>query len=117
MNTAQKIIEALEFTGYPVVQSSYAGSAETYIVFRLDSYPNDFANDGPQHDITEVQLHLFAPFTLNTRRLRKQIRKALAEAGFTYPNAIDASETVRSSDGTEQHVVFECEIEEGVNDA
>lgn len=114
---AQKIIKALEFTGYPVAQSSYSGNAETYFVFRLDSYPENFANDDPLHDLTTVQLHLFAPFTLNTRILRKKVRKAMAEAGFTYPNTIDASEVVRASDGTEQHIVFECEIEEEMKDA
>ena len=114
MNIAQTIISALEFIGCPVVQQSYAGDAETYIVFRIDNYPSDFANDTPQHDIVDVTLHLFAPFTLNTKALRKDIRKALFAAGFTYPETTDASTTYRSSDGTEQHIVFECMIAEGM---
>ena len=116
MSLAQTIISSLAFVGCPVVQQSYAGDAETYIVFRLDHSPNDFANDAPQHDIVYVSLHLFAPFTLNTKSMRKRIRKALFEAGFTYPETVDASTTQRTSDGTEQHIVFECEIAEGIDE-
>lgn len=114
MSVAHDIISALSFTGLPIAQTSYAGDAEMYITFRIDENPDDFGNDEPGHDIVSVQLHLFAPFTRNTTKLRKQIRKALHAAGFTYPRTIDASETVRSSDGTEQHIVFECEDVEGV---
>ena len=114
MSMAQNIINALSVTGLPVAQTSYAGEDETYITFRIDENPGDFANDEPGHDVVSVQLHLFAPFTRNTTKLRKQIRKALFAAEFTYPRTIDASETVRSSDGTEQHIVFECEGVEGV---
>lgn len=114
MSVAQSIISALAVTGLPIAQTSYAGDDDVYIIFRIDESPDDFANDEPGHDIVSVQLHLFAPFTQNTTKLRKQIRKALHEAGFTYPRTIDASETARSSDGTEQHIVFECEGVEGV---
>ena len=117
MNIAQTIISSLSFVGCPVVQQSYAGDEETYIVFRLDYDPSDFANDEPQHDIVYVSLHLFAPFTLNTKTLRRRIRKALFDAGFTYPETIDASTTQRTSDGTEQHMFFECEIAEGIDNA
>ena len=34
--------------------------------------------------------------------------------GFTWPSMTDASETARSSDGTEQHLVFEFETAEGI---
>lgn len=117
MNTAQLIISTLAFTQFPIAQSSYAGSDESYIVFRLDDYPDDFGNDSPGHIVVDATIHLFAPFSMNTRKLRKQICRALHEAGFTYPHIVDASESVRSSDGTEQHLVFECEIAEGIEDA
>lgn len=116
MNIAQTIISALAFAGCPVVQQSYAGDEETYIVFRLDHSPSDFANDSPQHDVVSVSMHLFAPFTFNTKTMRKRIRKSLFDAGFTYPETIDVSSTQRTSDGTEQHIVFEFEIAEGIDD-
>lgn len=116
MNAAQRIIKALAFTGIPVSRIRYDGEEETYFVFLLDSYPADFANDQPQHELTEVELHLFAPFSLNTRALRKQVRKALTDAGFTHPIVRDFSQAARKSDGAGQHVLFECEIAEGVDD-
>lgn len=111
-NIPGRIIKALNFTGYPVAQTSYAGKSEIYFVFRLDAFPGNFRDDEPGCDVVSAQVHLFAPFTLNTRKLRSQVRKALFDAGGTYPQVVDASETMRSSDGTEQHIVFECEFEE-----
>lgn len=116
MSLERKIIKTLEFAGYPIAQTSYAGKSETYFVFRIDKVPTEFTDDAPGYDIAMIQIHLFAPFTLNTRKLRQQVRKAFFDAGFTYPVIVDASETERSSDGTEQHIVFECEIEEVIED-
>ena len=115
MSVAGEICAAVAFTGYPCAQVSYDGEAETYFVFRLDSFPDDFADDEPQHDRCLVQLHLFAPFTLNSTQLRRQIRAAIHGAGFTYPSVVDASAGVRTEDGTEQHLVFEFETATGVD--
>lgn len=112
MTTPQKIIQALSFSGLPVSQTRHDGTEDAYFVFRLDTYPDDFGNDTPSHDVVAVQLHLFAPFAMNTTKLRKQVKRALVDAGFTAPEALDVSGAARKSDGTEQHIVFECEIEE-----
>lgn len=117
MTIPQKIINALSFTGFPVSQTRHDGTEDTYFVFRLDSFPDNFGNDDPLHDVTEVQLSLFAPFATNTHKLRKQVKRALANAGFTYPTSTDASGAVKKSDGTEQHIVFECVIVEDIEDA
>jgi hypothetical protein len=107
---------AVAFTGYPCAKTSYDGDACAYFVFRMDAIPENHADDMPQHDRWLLQLHLFAPFTQNTRALRKQLREAISDAGFTYPAMVDASETVRASDGTEQHLVFEFEVAAGVDE-
>lgn len=112
----RRIRAALAFTGLPCQMDVYDGEEETYLTFNLDTQPDDFADDAPGHDRHLVQVHLFAPFTRNTTKLRKEIRAALFAAGCTYPDAIDASENVRSADGTEQHVVFECEMATGVDE-
>ena len=112
MTIPQKIIQALSFSGLPVSQTRHDGTEDAYFVFRLDVFPGDFGNDEPSHDVVAVQLHLFAPFAMNTTKLRKQVRRALVNAGFTAPEAQDVSGAARKSDGTEQHIVFECEIEE-----
>lgn len=116
MSVASDIAAAIAFTGYPVHQISYDGDAETYFVINMDGIPDNFADDAPQHDRWLVQLHLFAPFTLNTTAIRRQIRNALFEAGCTYPSQVDASENTRATDGTEQHIVFEFEVTEAIAD-
>lgn len=116
MSIASRIIKAISFTNLPCVQVSYNGSAETYFTFNLQAIPSVFADDTPDADIWLIQLHLYAPFTQDTTKLRRQVRKAIHEAGFTYPDMTDASSGVRSSDGTEQHIVFEFEDATGVGD-
>ena len=114
MSVASDVKAAVSFTGYPVQQVSYGGADSTYFALNMNAFPDDFSDDAPQHDRWLVQLHLFAPFTLNTTTIRRQIRNALFAAGFTYPSQVDASERTRATDGTEQHVVFEFEAIEAV---
>lgn len=112
----RRIREALEVTGLPCALDIYDGIEDTYITINIDTQPGNFADDAPWSDRHLVQVHLFAPYTRNTMALRKQMRRALFAAGCTYPDVIDASESVRSSDGTEQHVILECEIATGVDE-
>jgi hypothetical protein len=116
VSVASGIIAAVASTGYPVQQVSYDGTATTYFVLNMNAIPADFADDAPQHDRWLVQLHLFAPFSLNTTTICRQVRDALFAAGYSYPSQIDASENTRASDGTEQHIVFEFEAVEAVSD-
>lgn len=109
MSVEADIRGVIAFTGYPCAQVSYNGEAETYFVFNMDAIPDGFADDDAQADRWLIQLHLFAPFTQDTTEIRRQIRRAIRDAGFTYPAQVDASERVRASDGTEQHIVFEFE--------
>ena len=115
MSVASDVAAAVAFTGYPVHQVSYDGEEATYFTLNMNAIPSDFADDAPQHDRWLIQLHLFAPFKLNTTTIRRQIRNALFAAGFTYPSLVDASESARSSDGTEQHIVFEFDAAEGID--
>lgn len=116
MSVASQIRAAVAFTGYPCEQIRYDGSADTYFTFNMFSTPDDFGDDEPGADIWNIQLHLFAPFELDTTRLRRQIKTAIRAAGFTAPSMVDASEAVRVADGTEQHLVFEFEIATGVGE-
>lgn len=116
MSVASEIRSAVAFTGFPCQQVSYDGDADTYFTFNMISTPDDFANDEANHEIWDIQLHLFAPFTLDTTVLRRRIKSAIAAAGFTAPSMTDASESTRSQDGTEQHIVFEFEKATGVSE-
>jgi len=81
-----------------------ADPEETYIVFNYNSLPTDHADDAPEHEIYFVQVHLFCSGGFNSLAMRRDIKKRLFAAGFTFPAAIDASD----ADG--QHHVFECQI-------
>lgn len=111
MSIASEIRAAVEPTGIPCQQFGYDGPLDTYLTFNMFSTPDDFGDDEPGAEVWSIQLHLFAPFTLDTTQLRKQIKRAIVGAGFTAPTMVDASTTARMDDGTETHLVFEFERE------
>jgi len=104
-----RVVNALAPTGYKVYTNSYTGGDDVYFVFLLDVVPDFFANDVVQYVINNFTLHLYCPLTMNTVALRKQIKSLLQDAGFTYPNEMDAS------DEHYQHIVFDFECEEYVD--
>jgi len=116
MSVADGIISAVSFTGLPCYNGAYEGQESAFLTINMDAIPDNFADDAPQYDRWLVQLHLFAPYTLDTTTLRRQIRDALHNAGFTYPSLVDASADKALSDGTEQHIVFEFEVPEAIVD-
>lgn len=89
--------------------------AEVYCTFNYSSRGGLFSDDIPSFDIYMVQVHLFAPFGWNSLDTRKRIKARLFEAGFTWPTEVDAGNEYKTDDAQTQHVVFECEIEEGVD--
>lgn len=114
MSIESRIVEAVAFTKMPCAHPNYDGEEKAFFTFNMDAIPSNFADDTPLHDRWLIQLHMFAPVTQNTRKLRKQVRQAIFDAGFTYPDQIDASEAFKKTDGSEQHIVFEFEDAEGI---
>lgn len=102
----KRIVDALAFTGYKVYINTFTSTDDQYFVYLQNVYPELFANDNAQYGVNYIMLHFYCPVTQNTVRLRKQIKRALQVAGFTYPNEVDAS------DEHLQHIVFEFEVEE-----
>lgn len=109
MTVEKKIREALSTLGYPVAQTQYQGNEETYFVFNCSVIPSLYADDDPWADRYLVQIHLFAPLTLNTTQIKRTVRKLLRDAGFTVPSMTPADEDEK------QHTVFECEVAEWQN--
>lgn len=109
MSTAEKLRQAMAPTGLEIVQGVYMGGAQTYLSFGLMTVPADFADDGAQAERWLIDLHLFAPHSVNTTALKRQIKSLIRAAGFTDADMTDVSEQGTASDGTEQHVVFEFE--------
>lgn len=97
---------ALESLG-KVYPNNYDGADEVYFVFNHNTMPDDFGDNKPNHERALVQVHLFCPHKFNSIKLRKDTKKALVNAGLTYPYMTNASD----SEG--QHWVMECEIANG----
>lgn len=108
MSIEASIKAAVASTGYPCAANIYTGSAETYFVFNYQVIPDNFADNEPQHERYLVQLHLYAPHTLNTATIRKTIR-GLIKSAFTAPSEMAASDELN------QHYVYEFEVLDGAD--
>ncbi len=92
----------------PVRADTYTGNEEVYLTFGYTSIPADFADDEPAHERFLLNVNLFAPTGYNTVALRRKVKRALADAGATWP-------TLENLSGKEgQHLVFECEMAQAV---
>ena len=111
MSASSKIVSALtSIVGAGnVCDSVYNGTSTKYVVFNLvDSRGEVFSDDKPKIDATAMQIHFFCPSTYNYHSDKARIRKALFDAGFTYPQITTIYEEVTKM----LHIVFECEISE-----
>lgn len=108
MTVNEKIIQALSPFGLKVTPDFFGGGAEEYFTFNYaDDRASDFGDNEPIHVVAYMQIHYFCPVKKDHLKLKKEVRKALMEAGFTYPVVIDAT----VSGDEERHLVFECSIE------
>lgn len=109
MSINATIIAALAPLSCPVSAGPYNGTATTYITFNYFSSGDDFADNEPQHERLNVQVHYFCSLATNSVSVRDSIKQYLFAADFTWPTVTDATD----SDG--QHWVFECEYVMGVD--
>lgn len=108
MTVNQKIIEALKPFEIPVIPDVYEGNEKEYCTFNYaDDRGGDFGDNKPLTDIAYMQIHYFAPLKKDYLKKKREIRKALFEAGFTYPEVTENNEYENGI----RHLVFECEIE------
>lgn len=114
MSLNETIIAALSPLGYPVVPDKYTGTEPVYLTFNYSRQGALFADDMPWLDVCLVQIHLFAPYGWDSVAARREVRQRLFAAGFTWPQETDAGAGDDTEDPDGQHIVFECEIEEGV---
>jgi len=105
MSANQIIMDALSQFNLPITQGWYTGDAPKWISFN-ESYDFgiDYADNHPTENRTDFQIHLFLPEKENYISLKRNIRNALHNAGFSY-----ASVTMNvESDTRTRHVIFEC---------
>ena len=107
-----RIVSALSPFGDPVEKSLLYAAANKrpsrYYTFIVQSFGAAYGDDEPGCERWLAQVHLFAPLAENCILRAAQTKKALFEAGFTWPSMVDATD----QDG--QHYVFECETAAGV---
>nr|DAO08737.1 MAG TPA: Protein of unknown function (DUF806) [Caudoviricetes sp.] len=91
-----------------------------YCTFNYSEVPTSFGDDAPMFVRYLVQLHWYLPTGANPFARKQRIKKALFDAGFTYPEVTNAGYSGEGSksgqDHGGQHYVFECELAEGVDD-
>lgn len=112
MSTAERMPAALETALSPVFPGAvfphvYTGSLLRYVVWNYDELPRVFADSAPHASVYLVQAHLYLPHKESPTASIQAIRRALWEAGFTWPSLTDASD----SEG--QHWVLECQYTDG----
>ena len=108
-NSMNKIVvAALSGFKLPVAENIYEGTAASYFVYNYaDDILADAGDDDPQAYVASMQIHYICPLQQSYSDMKRRIRKALIDAGFTPPEVTDASDT---ADRT-RHLVFECEME------
>lgn len=109
MSVDARIIAAIKGFGDPIENSVYHGDAEQYYVFNYFTLPRTFGDNEPEHEEYFIQLHLFAPLGKNILARKRETKRAIVAAGFTYPSTTDAS------DAEARHIVFEFRTIEGAD--
>ena len=115
MTINERVKTALAEFELPVKPDRYSGDSESYFVFNYTTSGAMFADNAPGYDIYLVQVHYFCPMGVNTITTRKRVKQLLHGAGFTWPEETNVSDSpTKNTDDDKQHIVFECEIEEGI---
>lgn len=114
MSVASQVKAALSPLGDPVWSGTKESETDTtdtgrYYTFTIITLGAGFADNEPQAERSLVTVNFFCPLTFKFEPRREATKKALFNAGFTWPSTTDASD----DDG--RHIVFECEAIEGVD--
>lgn len=110
MTLNQKLRQALEPLGLRLVPDVDTAHGERGCVLHYDLRPVQTADNAPLFYKALVQVHLFLPLEENGIALVGRAVRAVAAAGCTWPEVVDAS------DETGQHKVLECEYLIGKDD-
>lgn len=81
--------------------------AEVYCVFNYTERGTVFGDDEPQAVLYLIQLHLYLPLGQTPIRLKRQLRRAMLDAGCA------VGDTLNLTDLEGQHYVFEFEYADG----
>lgn len=106
MTVNEIIINALLPFGLPVTPDFFGDGADEYFTFNYaDDRATNFGDNTPIHVVAYMQIHYFLPRDKDYISMKKRVRMALLESGFTYPEVTEVTED------NIRHLIFECEIE------
>ena len=106
----ERLIAAVRPVTGVCVPDLYLGEQESYCTFNFTELPEGLGDNGMHAVRYLVQLHLFAPLKAGSVALRRQLRQALLDAGFTPPSITNATDEIC------QHYIFEFEYVGGLED-
>lgn len=107
MSIDAKINDAIKSVVSECKPNIYTGTAKEYCVYTYDEIPELFAESTANAKRYSINVNLYMPHGANPNAKKKAIATALKQAGFTYPEITNASD----SDG--QHYSFDCEVTDG----
>ena len=117
MTVNERIKAALDPIGLPVKPDRYKGEAESYLIFQYSTVGDGYADDAPGFERCLIQVHYLCPAGVNSLAIRKQVKRSLFQAGFSWPEEVNAGDgAMQKNDENKQHYVFECEWLEGIED-
>ena len=99
----KRLTDALAPIGWPIFNGVYQGKAKSYIVLRHSDLPALPGDDRPGALRILVYVDIYCPLSGNPTATVNAVRRALYNAGMTYPTTEDAS------DADTRHIVVECE--------
>lgn len=108
MDVNEKIVNTLK----PLIsnvwfQTKLDTGAEVYVIFNYeDDRCEQFADNRPQVDVAYLQIHFFCGLADDVFMYKKEIRRLLFEAGFSYARITHTFEQVTQ----QQHLIFQCHI-------
>ena len=105
----KQLVSTLSVFGYDVEKIPYTGKNKQYLVFNYATVPVNHSDDEPEYVKYLMQVHLYAPVNAKVTGLVKQIKVAIHNADFTFPETNDLS------DANERHIVFETEKIEAID--
>ena len=109
MRVNETIRAALRPFKLPVYPDVYLGKAKEYFTFNYaDDRGGDFGDGYPQTNVVNVQIQYFCSLSKDYRPVKEAVRESLHDAGFTWPEVVDASDRKEQI----RHIVFTCEAEE-----
>ena len=99
----KRLTDALTPIGWDLAVTVYKGSADRYLVIRHGDHPISHGDDRPGALRILVYVDIYCPLDFNPVATVNAVRRALFNAGMTYPTTEDAS------DDDCRHIVVECE--------